>query len=349
MAMVGPCHPLAAQQVAAHRVAQRQRIAARSVAGAEPALEVDAPHRVGLVGRGERLAVGWAAWTAPPLARQPALGQPAADRARRRRHDLRPNLSQLAPKLLRTPAVALVQCQDRAHQLALARTAVMVRCPAAVLQPVNPFQLVALQPLVASVAADPEGAAHPRHHRPFFRRRKHKAHPLLHGTGLFPRHRQTLLPSIENLSAMYPVHSVSNLSGPYPHPSSPPSGGEEKERTAKRMLPHTNNSPAMNLRASSVRGASKNAGAGAVSTRRPRCSSTTSPARRRASPRSWVDITTLMPRWLTVRIRSSIALVEAGSRLAVGSSRDSTSGSHARARARAPPCCSPAPTPAPPP
>ena len=33
-----------------------------------------------------------------------------------------------------------------------------------------------------------------------------------------------------------------------------------------------------------------------VSTMRPRCSSTISPASRRASPRSWVDITTLMPR-----------------------------------------------------
>ena len=54
----------------------------------------------------------------------------------------------------------------------------------------------------------------------------------------------------------------------------------------------------------------------------------------RASPRSCVDNSTLMPRWLTARMTSSIALVEAGSRLAVGSSRNSTSGSRASARAR---------------
>jgi len=54
-----------------------------------------------------------------------------------------------------------------------------------------------------------------------------------------------------------------------------------------------------------------------------------------------VDITTLMPRALTVRITSSIALVAAGSRLAVGSSRNRISGSLASARASARRCCSP--------
>ena len=78
-----------------------------------------------------------------------------------------------------------------------------------------------------------------------------------------------------------------------------------------------------------------------VSTTRPRCSSTISPASRRASPRSCVDITTLMPRAATARMMSSIALVAAGSRLAVGSSRNSTSGSRASARASASRCCSP--------
>ena len=49
-----------------------------------------------------------------------------------------------------------------------------------------------------------------------------------------------------------------------------------------------------------------------VSTTRPRCSNTTSPASRRASPRSWVAITTLMPRAPTARMMSSTALVAAG-------------------------------------
>ncbi len=66
-----------------------------------------------------------------------------------------------------------------------------------------------------------------------------------------------------------------------------------------------------------------------------------SPASRLAWPRSWVDITTLTPRALTARTMSSIALVAYGSRLAVGSSRNSTAGSRASARASASRCCSP--------
>ena len=87
--------------------------------------------------------------------------------------------------------------------------------------------------------------------------------------------------------------------------------------------------------------AERTLGGVAVSTTRPRCISTISPASRRASPRSCVDITTLMPRAATSRTTSSIALVAAGSRLAVGSSRNSTCGSLASARASASRCCSP--------
>src|SRR5215467_1719076 len=103
----------------------------------------------------------------------------------------------------------------------------------------------------------------------------------------------------------------------------------------------TSNSPAANRRASSVLGAEKKASAGPLSTTRPRCISTISPASRLASPRSWVDITTLMPLAATLRITSSIALVAAGSRLAVGSSSRRICGSLASARASASRCCSP--------
>ena len=55
----------------------------------------------------------------------------------------------------------------------------------------------------------------------------------------------------------------------------------------------------MNFLASPVRGVLKKDVAAPVSITPPRGSMTISPANRRASPRSWVDITTLMPRWLT--------------------------------------------------
>lgn len=74
----------------------------------------------------------------------------------------------------------------------------------------------------------------------------------------------------------------------------------------------------MNVFASPVCGVLKKDDAGPVSITRPRWSMMISPASRRASPRSWVDITTLMPRWLTAQITSSIALVPAGSRLCGG-------------------------------
>src|SRR5882672_8213192 len=222
-------HLLAAQQIAAHRIAQCQRIAARPIAGAEPALEVHRPHRVGLVGRRKRLAVGRTAWPPTPLDRQVAPGQPVADRARRRQLDIRTQLTELVAQLLGTPAVVLAQRQHIVHQLGLSRAAVMMRSPAAILQTLDPFRVEARQQPVPGVSADAVLRADLRHHRPFFSRRNHKTHPFVHDTGLFPRHRQNLLPSIENLSAMYPVHSVSYLSGPYPHLASPPGGGEEHE------------------------------------------------------------------------------------------------------------------------
>src|SRR5262249_16151905 len=62
----------------------------------------------------------------------------------------------------------------------------------------------------------------------------------------------------------------------------------------------TSSSPAVNRRASSVLGAEKKASAELLSITRPRCMSTISPARRLASPRSCVDITTLIPRAATL-------------------------------------------------
>jgi hypothetical protein len=105
----------------------------------------------------------------------------------------------------------------------------LVRRPAAILQALNTFGLVPPQPDIPRLTTDACLGTDLGHHRPFLLRSQYKPHPFVHDAGLFPRHRQTLLPSIENLSAMYPVHSVSYLSGPYPHLTSPPSGGEEHE------------------------------------------------------------------------------------------------------------------------
>ena len=95
---VGLLHRLAAQQVAAVRVGDGQRIDACAIAGAKPALEVGAPDPVGPVGRGERLRVGR---NPPPLAcariTNPSRASIVADGARRR---------PLLPRLLAAPALA---------------------------------------------------------------------------------------------------------------------------------------------------------------------------------------------------------------------------------------------------
>src|SRR5580704_13535498 len=219
-----PRHRLAAQQAAAPRIAQRQGIAARPIAGPEPALEVDRPYRIRFACCGERLRMGRALRPTAAFVRQAPLGQPIADRARRRQLDARTQLAKLVPPLLGAPAIMRAQRQYIVHQLRLTRPAMFVRRPAAVLQTLHAFALIPPQQPVPRLTTDAGLRTQLRHHRPFLLRRQHKPHPLFHDAGLFPRHRQALLPSIENLSTMYPVQTVSYLSGPYPHLTSPPRG-----------------------------------------------------------------------------------------------------------------------------
>ena len=145
------------------------------------------------------------------------LGQPIADRARRRQLEARMQLPKLVPQLLGAPAIVSTQRQYIVHQLRLTRSAMLVRRPAAVLQTLHPFALVPPQQRVPRLAADPGLRTQLLHHRPFLLRRQHKPHPLFHDAGLFPRHRQALLPSIETCQPCI----RSKLSGIYPSVPSP--------------------------------------------------------------------------------------------------------------------------------
>ena len=91
---VRPRHRLAAQKITAHRVADRQRIATLLVSGLKPALEVGAPHRVGPVRRQEGRRRRRTPPPRPTRLRKPLLAQPVADRAQRRRRDLRRAIDQ---------------------------------------------------------------------------------------------------------------------------------------------------------------------------------------------------------------------------------------------------------------
>src|SRR5207245_267224 len=94
-------------------------------------------------------------------------------------------------------------------------------------------------------------------------------------------------------------------------------------------------SPLMNAAACADWGFEKNCSTGARSTSRPWLMNRISSPSRRACPRLCVAITTFVPAASNALITDSISRVALGSRLAVGSSRNSTSGCSAQARASA--------------
>ena len=210
MAGVGPVERLAAQQIAAHRVADRQRVAALAVAGSKPALEVGAPDRIGRAGglkrRNERRTA------APARPGQALLAQPLADGARRRRTNLGQALDQLAAQLLGAKRrIALAQRQRRLDSRLVARLPMHERRATALLQPLEALRLMARKPFVAGLAADPERGANLAHRCLVIARRQHKTHPFIHRPGLSPRHQRGLPRRSNDLSTIYPVQSVSDL------------------------------------------------------------------------------------------------------------------------------------------
>ena len=130
-------------------------------------------------------------------------------------------------------------------------------------------------------------------------------------------------------------------------PRAPAPGRPAVARSLMGRLPllafTTGSSPARKARASGdSRGRRRRPAPGPLSSSRPRCRKATSSASRRAWPRSWVVITTVMPSAARRRaIIASIARVAPGSSCGAGSSRNSTSGRSAQARASASRCCSP--------
>jgi hypothetical protein len=188
---VEPRQGLAAQQVAAVGIAQRQRLATPAVAGHEPALEVDAPNVVSRAALGKRSARRRTAPPQPTLDRQPFAIKQRADRAHRRPRRPRETSLQRLPHLHRSPG----RMRQPHRQAALGdrlrdRLRMMQRRPRTVAQTFDTPVAVPRKPLVAGLPAYPEASAHHRKRLVPPLNRHHKAHPLVHGTGLHPAHRQ---------------------------------------------------------------------------------------------------------------------------------------------------------------
>src|SRR3954447_16697868 len=103
MIVVGAAQRLAAQQVTAVSVTQRQRLTMRAVAGQKPTLEVDAPNIVGAAAMGKRRARRRAAAAQPSLHRQAFAIEQFSDCARCRPGDRRCMALEPGPYLHRSP------------------------------------------------------------------------------------------------------------------------------------------------------------------------------------------------------------------------------------------------------
>src|SRR5208283_4042213 len=98
----------------------------------------------------------------------------------------------------------------------------------------RPRQLIPPEPPVAGIAADLVALAKLRH-CPLVRSAiDNETHPLVHRTALSPGHR-LVLPADRELSPIFPVRSVTNLSGPNMKTPSPLVGeGDAKRRMRVR-------------------------------------------------------------------------------------------------------------------
>src|SRR5215813_7156691 len=225
--LVGPRHRLTAQQVTAVRVGQGKRITAPAVGGAEPPLEIGAPHVVGRAHCRKRLGIR----RTPPTLAQPAghtlASQPLPDRAGRRHRQLGMVLGQLHPQLLWPPVwPALAQSQHRLHHGNVMRLAVLQRRVRALRQTRGALRDIPAEPLVAGLSADPILPAQHRHLILARQNPSDKLYSLVHLTGRSPRHRQVPPAGSSNLSPIQPVNSVTYLLGPYTLPNPPPHAGE---------------------------------------------------------------------------------------------------------------------------
>ena len=150
---------LAAQQVAAVIVDQRERVDAGAIACAEPALEVDRDDVIGLAGVRQRLAVGRcpAAFLLGPG--EPFQAQNLADRRRRGR--TLAGLFALEQARIFSAPPQRVFAADLENAAAMGRglLGVMERGSGAVREPGGAVALVALDPFVADAALNAVAAA----------------------------------------------------------------------------------------------------------------------------------------------------------------------------------------------
>ena len=235
-----------ADQIAAEPIRHRQRLGARAVAKPHPALVIHPPHVIGVLRYRKLAQARRTATPKPPAANQPSPLQDLARRRGRRPFHVRLASCKLRNDLARPPARTLSpQTHDRLDQMFGRRTTMHKRCTRAFHQSRSPEQSVALKPLVACLAADLVALAKLRH-RPQPRQViVDEANPLIHRAALSPRHR-LVPPADRELSPIFPVRSVTYLSGLHTSLTLPRKGGGNTPNSLRGHgpIPHVLSPPA---------------------------------------------------------------------------------------------------------
>jgi hypothetical protein len=173
---IGSGQRLAAQQIAARRVGERQRLATRPLAGQKPALEINTPDVVGRPAMGEGRARGRAPATQLALHRQPFAIEQEPNRARRRPGDPRPPPLEKGARLQRPPGrMGPARRKAALRDLFPNRTGTIERRPRAIKQTLNAALPIAPNPFVASLPAHPEPPADRRKRLLSLLNRNHKS------------------------------------------------------------------------------------------------------------------------------------------------------------------------------
>ena len=157
----GPRQVLADQQEARCGVLHGQRVAPHSVCCAEPPLEVDRPHVVGVVGSCKRRVPGRSMSASFTTSHQPCPVQDLPRRAGRRPRLARFRSSQPRHQLLRAPRRTGLSCRNQPlGHCARGSVGMAMRSSATVPQPLPAICLKAPDTLVAGLATNAKLAAH---------------------------------------------------------------------------------------------------------------------------------------------------------------------------------------------
>jgi len=190
MGLVDPKHSLAVQEEATEAILNGEGVAELPIAGTELALEVHGPDGVGPVhGRGGRPRVG------PAASGLPRLDQAGSSEdlvngihARDRIELLRDHLPQLAG----TPSAMSAELLETSHDLGWGGVGAGFGAMGTITEALEPFSLVALDPLVTRGSADPISPAELADGVKALLGLQNEADSLIHDACTSPRHRDIL-------------------------------------------------------------------------------------------------------------------------------------------------------------